>query len=63
MLHPDSDEDFTSNIGAIDDKKSSQGEQEMWKALHMLGSTADVQELRKALSFVQQAYFKTQNDL
>ncbi|KAL4062638.1 hypothetical protein V8B97DRAFT_2026721 [Scleroderma yunnanense] len=56
MLHPDSDEDFTSNIGAIDDKKSSQGEQavicikEMWKALHMLGSTADVQELRKKVT-------------
>ncbi|KAL4070460.1 hypothetical protein J3A83DRAFT_4188499 [Scleroderma citrinum] len=80
MLHPNSDEDFTSNIGAINDEGSSQGEQvdygqdnngsesgsdveKMWKALCMPGLTTDVQELRKALSFVQQAYFETQNDL
>ena len=62
MSQFDSDEDFTSRIGAVDGGNDSQADEgshedssdsgsdieQMWKALRVPGPTADVQELRKA---------------
>ncbi|KAI5996911.1 hypothetical protein F5J12DRAFT_896047 [Pisolithus orientalis] len=77
MPQSDSEEDFTSHIGAIDGGNDSQADkgthgdssdsgsdlEQMQRALHVPGPTADVQELRKALSFVQEAYFEMRNEL
>ncbi|KAI6148872.1 hypothetical protein BKA82DRAFT_22629 [Pisolithus tinctorius] len=77
MPQSDSEEDFTSCIGAIDGSNDSQADEgthgdssdsgsdieQMRRAFHVPGPTADVQELRKALSFVQEAYFEMWNEL